>query len=173
MDFNLQPVLKSDLITLRPLRQNDFKLLFKVASDPLVWELHQQKDRYKEEVFVTFFDGAMKSKGAFAVIDNKTGLIIGSSRFRVIDESKSVIEIGWSFLGLNHWGGVYNREMKKLMINYALAYFERVVFYVHPKNFRSQRALEKLGALKGNNFGDSWVLAKDKGVTFSIDTPLV
>lgn len=58
------------------------------------------------------------------------------------------------------------------MVNYALMSFEHVVFYVHSKNFRSQRALGKLGAMKIDDLGKSWVVPKDKGVTFVIDGPL-
>jgi len=172
MDFNLQSILENDLVTLRPIVQKDFEPLFKVAADPLVWEQHQNKDRYTQEAFNQFFNEALASKGALVIVDNQTAHIIGSSRFRIIDEIESVIEIGWSFLGRDYWGGKYNRKCKKLMIDHALQSFERVVFYVNPKNFRSQRALEKLGAKRMDDFGKSWVLPKDKGVTFMIDAPL-
>jgi N-acetyltransferase len=51
MPFDLQPVLKGQLLELRPLRPEDFTELYPVASDPLIWEQHANKDRYKEEVF--------------------------------------------------------------------------------------------------------------------------
>ncbi len=172
MDLDLQPILENDLISLRPLDQGDFKALFKVASDPLIWEQHQNKDRHTQEAFTQFFNEALQSRAAFVIIQNSTGQIIGSSRFRVIERLESVIEIGWSFLSRDYWGGRYNREFKKLMINYVLQSFERVVFYVNPKNFRSQRALEKLGANRMEESARSWVLPMDKGVTFMIDIPL-
>ena len=37
-DFELQPVLAGSLITLRPLRADDFDALYAAASDPLIWE---------------------------------------------------------------------------------------------------------------------------------------
>lgn len=172
MDFDLQPILKNDLVTLRPIVQKDFEPLFKIASDPKIWEQHQNKDRHTQEAFAQFFNEALASKGALVILDNKTGHIIGSSRFRIIDETESIIEIGWSFLGRDYWGGHYNRKFKKLMINYVLQSFERVVFYVNSKNFRSQSALEKLGANRMKDFDKSWVLPNDKGVTFMINTPL-
>ena len=78
--INLQPVLENEFIRLQPLQQNDFERLYAVASDPLIWEQHPNKDRYKREVFQTYFEGAMESKGALLVIDKLTGEVAGSSR---------------------------------------------------------------------------------------------
>ena len=105
MPFNLQPILKGELLELRPLRVEDFHDLYAVAADPLIWEQHPIKDRYKEEVFKEFFGEALESGGAFIAIDSKNGKIIGSSRFHGYDEEKSEIEIGWTFLARSHWGG--------------------------------------------------------------------
>jgi RimJ/RimL family protein N-acetyltransferase len=77
MPFELQPVLKGDLIELRPLREDDFDKLYAAASDPLIWEQHPASDRYKEDVFRDFFRGALESGGAFAVVDSETGRVIG------------------------------------------------------------------------------------------------
>ena len=70
--MNLQPILNGELLVLRPLMKNDYDNLLIAASDPHIWEMHPQPDRYKPEVFKNFFDEAMKSKGALAIIDNKT-----------------------------------------------------------------------------------------------------
>jgi len=81
MDCDLQPTLHGHLIDLRPLRYDDFEALFLAASDPLIWEQHPKPDRYKLGVFKKFFDEAMKSKGALAVIDRQSEQIIGTSRY--------------------------------------------------------------------------------------------
>src|SRR2546421_370200 len=75
VEFDLQPTLKGNLIEIRPLTQEDFDALFVAASDPLIWEQHPENDRYTKEVFQTFFDGAIASKGAFAIIERKSGRI--------------------------------------------------------------------------------------------------
>jgi N-acetyltransferase len=146
--FDLQPHLKGELIELRPLTPEDWDDLFGVASDPLIWEQHPESDRYKEEVFKTFFEGALESGGAFVVIDTKTQQIIGSTRFHGYDPENSEIEIGWTFLARKYWGGRYNREMKQLMLAHAFKFVENVVFYVGENNVRSQKATEKIGAIK-------------------------
>src|SRR5271166_1410138 len=151
MPFDLQPVLKGELLELRPLRQEDFPELYSVASDPLIWEQHPNTDRYKEEVFREFFREALESRGALAALDCRAGRIIGSSRFHAYNEEKSEIEIGWTFLARSHWGGIYNWEMKQLMLRHAFRFVNSVIFLVGPKNLRSQRALEKIGAVRAGS----------------------
>src|SRR5215471_18905582 len=96
--FDLQPTLTGDLIELRPLRPDDFDALFSAASDPLIWEQHPESDRYQRDVFQKYFDGALESKGAFAIIERKSGRLIGSSRYCNLNPENSEVEIGWTFL---------------------------------------------------------------------------
>jgi RimJ/RimL family protein N-acetyltransferase len=148
MPFDLQPVLKGELIELRPLRSEDFDDLYAVASDPLIWEQHPVTDRYKAEVFEGFFREALESGGTLIAVDCKNGQVIGSSRFHGYDKENSEIEIGWTFLARSHWGGIYNREMKQLMLRHAFQFVNSVIFLVGPQNLRSQRAVEKIGAVR-------------------------
>lgn len=148
MAFDLQPHLKGELLELRPLANGDWDELFSVASDPLIWEQHPEPDRYAEDVFRTFFKGALESGGAFAIIDRKSQRIIGSTRFHGYDQEKSEIEIGWTFLARKYWGGRYNAEMKRLLLNHAFHFVNSVVFFVGEDNVRSQKAMQKLGAIK-------------------------
>ncbi|HEX8076597.1 MAG TPA: GNAT family N-acetyltransferase, partial [Chthoniobacterales bacterium] len=146
MEFDLQPTLTGDLIELRPLRPDDFEPLFAAASNPLIWEQHPESDRYKREIFQLYFDSAIDSKGAFAIVDRKSGQIIGSSRYCNLKQGESEVEIGWTFLKREFWGGTYNRELKSLMLDYGFRLVDRIVFVVGEKNLRSQKALEKIGA---------------------------
>jgi N-acetyltransferase len=148
MSFELQPILKGELIELRPLTPEDWDDLFGVASDPLIWEQHPESDRYKENVFKIFFREALESGGAFVVIDKKSQQVIGSTRFYGYNPDKSEIEIGWTFLARRYWGGRYNREMKQLLLAHAFKFVESVVFFVGPNNFRSQKAMEKIGGIR-------------------------
>jgi RimJ/RimL family protein N-acetyltransferase len=146
VDFDLQPTLKGNLIELRPLRPQDFDALFSAASDPKIWEQHPESDRHQREVFQRFFDGALESRGAFAIIERKSGRIIGSSRYCNLDLTTREIEIGWTFLEREFWGGTYNRELKQLMLEHAFRFVDRVLFVVGEQNLRSQKALAKIGA---------------------------
>jgi RimJ/RimL family protein N-acetyltransferase len=144
---DLQPTLEGELVTLRPLRAEDFQDLYAVASDPLIWEQHPASDRYKPDVFAAFFREALASGGAFVAIDKADGRVVGSSRYYGYDPEKSEIEIGWTFLARSHWGGTYNGEMKRLMLRHAFTFVDHVVFLIGPENWRSRRAIEKIGAV--------------------------
>ena len=146
ISFDLQPTLVGDLLELRPLRREDFQALFAAASDPLIWEQHPEPDRNKTDVFRRYFEGGLECGGAFAIIDRASGRIIGSSRYYGLDPATSEIEIGWTFLERAYWGGRYNRELKRLMLDHAFQYVDRVLFIAGENNRRSRRALEKIGA---------------------------
>jgi RimJ/RimL family protein N-acetyltransferase len=168
MPFELQPTLRGELLVLRPLRPGDFSDLYAVASDPLIWEQHPHSDRYKEEVFKEFFRVALESGGALIALDSKDGKVIGSSRFHGYSEEKSEIEIGWTFLARAYWGGVYNKEMKQLMLRHAFRFVRNVVFLVGLKNIRSQKAMEKIGGVRVGTRPDS---TGRENVVFQISSP--
>lgn len=148
-NFNLQPDLLEDEITkLIPLEEKHFEDLFQVASDPLIWEQHPSKDRYHREGFQTFFEAAMNSKGSFLILDKKTNEIMGTTRFYDYNPENSSVAIGYTFLARKFWGGPYNKSNKKLLIDYAFKHVDSVLFHVGAENFRSQKAVLKLGAEK-------------------------
>ena len=156
MDFDLQPTLTGDLVELRPLRADDWDALYAVASDPLIWALHPARERWREGVFRAFFADAMASGGAFAIVDRADGRIVGSTRFAGLNPEASEIEIGWTFLARSHWGGQVNGEMKALMIAHAFRFVDAVLFVVGPENWRSRRAVEKIGGvLSGRRLDDT------------------
>ena len=148
MSFDYQPVLKGDLVELRPLRSEDYDDLYAIAADPLIWEQHPVTNRHEEGSFQAFFREALASGGTLIAIDAKTQRVIGSSRFRGYNKERSEVEIGWTFLARSHWGGIYNREMKQLMLQHAFRFVNCVVFLVGLQNLRSQRAVEKIGGVR-------------------------
>jgi N-acetyltransferase len=154
-DMNRQPVLKGQFLELRPLRSEDFDGLFRVASDPLIWEQNPHRNRYQEEIFRKFFGDALASGGALIAVESETGQAIGSSRYHSFDQDKSEVRIGFTFLARSCWGGRFNGEMKRLMLDHAFRFVNTVIFVVGVENFRSQKAVEKLGALRAGTTLDS------------------
>jgi RimJ/RimL family protein N-acetyltransferase len=153
MYFSLQPDhLINELLHLIPLQETDFEKLYEVAADPLVWEQHPNKFRYQRDVFKNYFDGAIQSKGAFLIQDAKTNEVIGSSRFYDYNENEKSVLIGYTFIGRKFWGYGYNKALKKLMLDYAFQYVDKVYFHIGAYNFRSQKAIEKIGAFKVDEF---------------------
>ena len=147
MSFDSQPTLIGALVTLRPLRPDDYRELYAVAADPLIWEQHADKNRHEDAGFRNFFSESLASRGALLVTDADTRRVIGSSRFFGYREEASEIENGWTFLARSHWGGKYNAELKQLMLRHAFRVVDSVVFFISPENIRSQRAVEKIGGI--------------------------
>ena len=147
MTLDLQPQLEGELLQLRPLRADDWDALFAVASDPLIWAGHPDRERYTEPVFREFFRTAIESRGALAVLDRATGRMIGSSRYVWHGPPNNELEIGWTFLARAYWGGRFNTEMKRLMLQHAFQFVDRVIFIVGVTNIRSQKAMLKIGGV--------------------------
>lgn len=154
MSFDNQPVLRSELVELRPLRIADYDQLFAVASDPRIWQQHPVRGCHEEEEFRSFFRESLASGGALIAIDRRTEDAIGSARFHGYDGQADEVEIGWIFLARSHWGGVYNREITRLMLEHAFQFVNRVVWLAAPQNVRSQRAAEKLGGVRAGSRPD-------------------
>jgi len=148
MAFDSQPILKGKLLELRPLQSQDYQGLYAVASDPLVWEQHPVSNRHEEAVFQGLFAESLASGGALVAIDAGSRQIIGSSRFHDYRDQESQVEIGWTFLARSYWGGVYNGEMKRVMLEHAFRFVDHVVFRIGVNNVRSQKAVEKIGGIR-------------------------
>jgi RimJ/RimL family protein N-acetyltransferase len=146
--MNWQPLnLKNEWVELTPLTETDFEELYAVAKDPLVWEQHPNPDRYKRDVFQTYFQGAIESKGAFLIKDS-TGNAIGCTRFYDHVPEKKEVKIGYTFFSRDCWGKPFNQSTKSLMLQYAFQFVHDVIFHVGANNIRSQKAMEKMGALR-------------------------
>nr|WP_294779404.1 GNAT family N-acetyltransferase [uncultured Flavobacterium sp.] len=147
-NFNLQPdFLENEITKLIPLEEKHFEALFEAASDPLIWEQNPVRNRYERDVFKTFF-GIILTKGSFLILDKETNEIMGTTSFYDYDPEKSSVAIGYTFITRKYWGGPYNRANKKLLIDYAFQYVDLILFHVGSENFRSQKAVLKLGAEK-------------------------
>ena len=113
MLFELQPTLENEFVRLEPLKDTDFEILYKLASDPLIWEQHPNPNRYKREVFEIFFKGAIASGSAFLIFDKITEMPIGTSRYYELDRNGLYVVIGYTFLPVLI-GGRLTTEPQKL-----------------------------------------------------------
>jgi RimJ/RimL family protein N-acetyltransferase len=166
-----QPVLEGERLILRPLTEADWPALFAVASDRELWAAHPSHDRWQEPVFRAFFDDALAKGGALAIVDKQTGRVIGSSRFQFSDRlaEEGALEIGWSFLARAYWGRGYNAELKRLMLEHAFRFVDRVVFRVGAGNAISRKAMQNIGGrLTGETFVEERVGVPVEHVVYEI-----
>ncbi|HEY4286379.1 MAG TPA: GNAT family N-acetyltransferase [Puia sp.] len=183
MNFPIQPVLENKKAILHLLQENDFDALYAVASDPEVWEQHPSKDRWKREVFQTFFDGAIQSKGAFKIMDKATGNVIGSTRIYDYNEEDNSVFIGYTFYAKSYWGKGFNHSVKTTMLDYIFQFASKVYFQIGANNIRSQIAIGRVGAEKIAEqevayFGEAprlnfiYQISKEKWEALTQDRPL-
>jgi N-acetyltransferase len=165
---DFQPTLIGPTVIVRPVSPDDWLDLFAAGSDPEIWKLHPVKDRYTEQGFRRYFDGAVASKMAFVFVDRSTGELIGSSRYYGYEPERSEIEIGWTFLVRSRWGGTTNREVKRLMLDHAFTFVDTVIFWVGEKNWRSQGAMTKIGGVLREGVLTRELSSSDPYVVFEI-----
>ncbi|AVL50790.1 isoleucine--tRNA ligase [Moraxella catarrhalis] len=157
--FALPSQIDSKNFTLRTLTKADKQALQACASDPAIWQFMPTK-RHLPEVFEPFFEQAVKDK-AYAIIDKRTGNIIGTTRFCHDNAKDDTIGIGFTFITPEFWGKGVNDEIKHTLLNHAFKYRNAVCFQIHEGNDRSKKAVENLGAVYQkdvkNDFGKMWV----------------
>lgn len=124
-----------------------------MAADPAVCEQHPSKDRTEEHTSTRWFDDALACGGALVAVDRATGGVFGTSHFVLHGPDEA--EIGWTFLARSRWGGLWNGEMKRLLLKHAFDKVQQVRFTVHPEDTRLQRAVKRLGAVPSGTAPDA------------------
>lgn len=143
-----------------------------LESDPDNWAI--QTSSGIGEHFDGYWRKMIETPGriAFAVRDQASGRIAGTSSFINIDPKHRTLEIGYTFFRPEYRGTGTNPETKLLMLGHAFsAGAFRVQFSVSAANARSQAAVLKLGAKKEGvirNHRISWTGAKRDTALFSI-----
>ena len=145
--MNFKSHFEDSSISLLQIKKENFEELYLVASDPIIWEQHPENDRWKKEKFSIFYKNGLQNKFGFLLIfDKHKNEIIGSTRFYSYDKIDKAIRIGFTFISQKHWGTSINFQVKKMMLDYTFKYLDKVYFDIGINNFRSRKAVEKLGA---------------------------
>ena len=154
--MDLTPVtLSGRHITLEPIDERHAPDLFEVMRDEevcryLFWAPPGQID---ETLALIREAQALMDKRqtiVFAQIWNETGRAIGSTRLLDVRPADRQVEIGATFLARAYWGTPANTESKLLFLEHC---FERlgcvrVALKTDGRNVQSQRAIERLGAIR-------------------------
>jgi RimJ/RimL family protein N-acetyltransferase len=147
-------VLEGGGIRLEPLTDDHHDALAEAASDGRLWELWFTSVPPREGVRAYVID-ALKGQVdghmlPWAVRDLTTGTIIGSTRYHDIVPQLDRVEIGYTFYAQSRQRTHVNTTCKLLLLAHAFDTLGcRVVgLRTDNFNFRSQRAIEALGAKK-------------------------
>jgi len=144
--------LSNELVILKPLTKEDFDHLYLIASDPHIWSQHPDVNRYTKEGFQEYFEKLLQTDEPYLILRKEDNSPIGATSFYQKNKQNKSLAIGYTFLIKSHWGGQYNKSIKKLMIDTAFSAYDKVIFHVREKNFRSQAALSKIGAVKESEY---------------------
>lgn len=147
--------LENERVLLRPLEREDLGGLLEVGQEEEIWRyfrLGSLAERGRMEAWVEE-SLRLRERGVdypFVTVDMRSGRMAGSTRFRLIDWANRSVEIGGTWLGREFRGSGLNGEAKQLMLEYAFEVMKvvRVQFRTDLRNVRSQRAIEKLGAVR-------------------------
>lgn len=100
----------------------------------------------------------------FLIIDKITNKVAGSTRYGYLNRSSQKCEIGWTWYGKESQGTGLNKACKYELLNFGFEniQFRRIQFSADIENQKSQRAIEKLGALKEGLFRNNYIDSEGK-----------
>jgi RimJ/RimL family protein N-acetyltransferase len=154
--FDPQPVtLEGAHVRVEPLERRHAEDLFEVGKDETIWPYMPRPPLKSVQDAHALIDQALEvaAKGTqipFAIIDRGTGKAIGSTRYLDIRRNDRALEIGWTWVGPQFQRTVVNTECKYLLLRHAFEELGavRVQLKTDLRNERSQRAIERLGAVR-------------------------
>ena len=149
-------------VRLEPLTREHHDALASAASDGKLWELFFTSVPEVEQVHA-YISGALagQEKGdmlPWAVRDLKSGTIVGSTRYHDIIAASDRVEIGYTWYAKRMQRSHVNTACKLLLFEYAFEKLKCKVVGLRTDNFnfRSQRAIEALGAKKDGVIRHHW-----------------
>ncbi|OGO35392.1 MAG: hypothetical protein A2W35_01280 [Chloroflexi bacterium RBG_16_57_11] len=154
--MDIQPMtLTGKLIRLEPMLEAHVPALARVALDPNIWQYMIYGQMGTEEdlrlwVREILHRQAQGTDLPFTVFHQESGQPIGTTRFMEIHPEHRNLEIGGTWYGVDYQGSGVNAEAKYLLLCQAFDVWRciRVQIKTDLRNTRSQRAVERLGAVK-------------------------
>jgi N-acetyltransferase len=154
--MKVEPViLRGKIVRLEPLSEDHITSLAKVGLEDKIWRFMRYGNVETVEQLTTWVCELLEleSQGSdlpFTVIHLSSGEAVGCTRYLNIDARERALEIGGTWYGLDYQGTLVNTECKYLLLKHAFEVLGcvRVWFKTDARNLRSQRAIERLGAVK-------------------------
>jgi N-acetyltransferase len=154
--LKIEPVtLTGKLVRLELLQMKHAVELYQVAQDPSIWTYMPMTPIGSLAEMEQVIAKACQEQEAgvslpFAIIDLARNRAVGSTRYLDIQPANRGLEIGWTWLSPSVQRTGINTECKYLLLRHAFETWGmiRVQLKTHHLNFKSQRAIERLGAVK-------------------------
>ena len=164
--MDVQPVvIEGKLIRLEPLSLEHVPQLAVAGREESIWRFMlygpvTDEPRMRQWVQDMLSRQARGTDLPFAVILRETGTAIGATRYIDIRPVDRGVEIGGTWYAVEYQRTAVNSECKYLLLKHAFESLGciRVQFKTDLRNERSQRAIERLGAVKEGVFRNHMVL---------------
>ena len=153
--FEREIILETERARLEPLGRHHYEDLKAIAlSNSDIWKF-TLANIIDENSFAVYFNTALKEKEEkrsypFAMFDKKENRYAGCTRYANISFRDKRLEIGWTWIDPLLQGSGLNKHNKYLMLNFAFEELglNRVELKTAGTNLKSQRAMEKIGAIR-------------------------
>ncbi|AIY04052.1 acetyltransferase, GNAT family protein [Planococcus sp. PAMC 21323] len=143
-------IIEADGVRLRLLKRDDFEALWALYTPKIFEHMLNQVEVFED--MVAWLEAGMNQSNVliFAVENPETSEIVGTTRIYAIDETNKSCEMGATFYALSAQRTHVNTTVKRALLSYC---FEergmiRVQFKTDAENIRSQKAIERIGAVK-------------------------
>ncbi|MEK4350600.1 GNAT family N-acetyltransferase [Paenibacillus sp. FSL R5-0475] len=147
-------ILEGNTVKLIPMDDSHVEGLARVLRNPNIWEFTWRKitsdEQVQDLITTAFANQNNESQIPFVILEKATGQIVGTTRIMHPDLVHRNAEIGCTWISPEYWRTSVNTEAKSLLLHYCFEELKliRVEFTVVKTNLRSQRAVERLGAVK-------------------------
>lgn len=154
--MKIEPVtLKGQLVYLEPLQMKHANELYEASRDPGLWTYKPVSQPRSLADMEQLIASVLQSQQAgaclpFAIFSLERGYAVGETRYHSFLLQDHGVEIGWTWLTPSVQRTGVNTECKYLLLSHAFEVWRaiRVQFRTHHLNTTSQRALERLGAVR-------------------------
>jgi RimJ/RimL family protein N-acetyltransferase len=154
--MNVEPVvLIGKHVRLEPLSEAHIPGLTIAGDDPSIWRYMLYGEVTSDDKMADWVRDILSRKAAgtdqpFAVIHLASGKIAGATRFMEIRPAHRGLEIGGTWYAKEFQRTPVNTETKYLLLRHAFEVLDciRVQLKTDLRNERSQRAIERLGAVR-------------------------
>ncbi|WP_053363197.1 GNAT family protein [Bacillus sp. FJAT-27251] len=146
--------LENEVVQLLPMEYSHIDGLCAAARDHRIWEHMSVELMTKIQVAQYVGDALEKQKNgtefAFVIVSKQKQKIIGATWFLDISKQHERLEIGSTWINPTHWRTSVNTSCKYLLLKYCFEdlSLNRVQIKTGHKNIRSQKAIERIGAVK-------------------------
>jgi RimJ/RimL family protein N-acetyltransferase len=146
--------IEGERVTLIPLEAEHTEALFECSCSPEIWEHLPVKignlDEMRSFVWSAIDERERGEQFPYTIYDKLLGRFVGMTRYLRISRPNRNLNVGWTWYTPDVWRTSVNTECKYLLLSQAFEVWRavRVELITTTSHSRSQRAIERLGAVR-------------------------